>query len=234
MTHLLQTRGLEVFYGDFQAVFGIDFHIDEGETVAIIGANGAGKSSFLKALAGVVPSTAEAILLDGQPVGGNPAYEMVKKGVALVPEGRRLFASLSVEDNLKMGLNGQSGDRGWTYDTICDLFPILRERARQLAPTLSGGQQQMVAIGRALISNPRLLLCDEISLGLSPAAVKEVYAAIKEIKRRGTTIVIVEQDLQTALDAADRIYCFLEGKVSLEGMARDADRADILKAYFTS
>lgn len=234
MTALLETRQLEVFYGDFQAVFGVDFHVDEGETVAIIGANGAGKSSFLKALAGLVKSRPDGILLDGRPMGGRPAYEIVKSGVALVPEGRRLFPSMSVADNLRMGENGKSGDRGWTYETICDLFPILRERADQLAPTLSGGQQQMVAIGRALISNPRVLLCDEISLGLSPAAVKDVYAAIGEIKKRGTTIVIVEQDLNAALSAADRIYCFLEGKVSLAGRADEFDRAQILAAYFGS
>lgn len=234
MTALLETRGLEVFYGDFQAVFGVDFHVEEGETVAIIGANGAGKSSFLKALAGLVKSRADGILLDGKPVGGKPAYDMVKSGIALVPEGRRLFPSMSVSDNLRMGENGKSGDRGWNYETICDLFPLLRQRADQLAPTLSGGQQQMVAIGRALISNPRVLLCDEISLGLSPAAVKDVYAAIAEIKRRGTTIVIVEQDLNAALSAADRIYCFLEGKVSLTGRSDEFDRSQILAAYFGS
>ena len=234
MTALLETRQLEVFYGDFQAVFGVDFHVNEGETVAIIGANGAGKSSFLKALSGLVKSRADGILLDGKPIGGKPAFDMVKAGIALVPEGRRLFPSMSVSDNLRMGENGKSGDRGWTYETVCDLFPILRERADQLAPTLSGGQQQMVAIGRALISNPRVLLCDEISLGLSPAAVKDVYAAIGEIKKRGTTIVIVEQDLGTALGAADRIYCFLEGKVSLTGRADEFDRSQILAAYFGS
>lgn len=232
MTPLLETRGLQVFYGDFQAVFGVDFHVNEGETVAIIGANGAGKSSFLKALSGLVRTASDGILLDGKAVGGRPAYQMVKSGIALVPEGRRLFPSMSVADNLLMGENGRSGDRGWNYDTVCDLFPILRERADQPAPTLSGGQQQMVAIGRALISNPRILLCDEISLGLSPAAVKDVYAAIGEIKRRGTTIVLVEQDLNAALSAADRIYCFLEGKVSLTGRADEFDRAQILAAYF--
>lgn len=232
MSTLLETRNLEVFYGDFQAVFGVDFHVNEGETVAIIGANGAGKSSFLKALAGLVKTPADRILLDGKPVGGTPAFAMVKSGIALVPEGRRLFPSMSVQDNLLMGENGRSGDRGWSYETICDLFPILRERAGQLAPTLSGGQQQMVAIGRALITNPRVLLCDEISLGLSPAAVKDVYAAIGEIKKRGTTIVIVEQDLNTALAAADRVYCFLEGKVSLTGKAAELDHAQILEAYF--
>ena len=234
MTALLETKNLEVFYGDFQAVFGVDFHVNEGETVAIIGANGAGKSSFLKALSGLVKSRPDGILLDGKPVGGKPAFAMVKSGIALVPEGRRLFPSMSVGDNLRMGENGKSGDRGWNYETICDLFPILRERADQLAPTLSGGQQQMVAIGRALISNPRVLLCDEISLGLSPAAVKDVYAAIAEIKKRGTTIVIVEQDLNAALSAADRIYCFLEGKVSLAGRADEFDRSQILAAYFGS
>jgi branched-chain amino acid transport system ATP-binding protein len=234
MSPLLQTRQLKVFYGDFQAVFGVDFEVNEGETVAIIGANGAGKSSFLKALSGLVKSDADSILLDGKPIGGTPAYEMVKSGIALVPEGRRLFPSMSVADNLRMGENGKSGDRGWNYETICDLFPILRERAGQLAPTLSGGQQQMVAIGRALISNPRVLLCDEVSLGLSPAAVKDVYAAIGEIKKRGTTIVIVEQDLNAALSAADRIYCFLEGKVSLTGHADEFDRSQILAAYFGS
>lgn len=231
MTAVLETKNLEVFYGDFQAVFGVDFHINEGETVAIIGANGAGKSSFLKALSGLVPAKGQ-IMLDGQSVSGKPAYDMVKQGIALVPEGRRLFPTLSVADNLRMGENGKSGDRGWSYDSICELFPILAERADQLAPTLSGGQQQMVAIGRALITNPRVLLCDEISLGLSPAAVKDVYAAINEIKKRGTTIVIVEQDLNAALSAADRIYCFLEGKVSLAGRADEFDRSQILAAYF--
>lgn len=234
MTALLETRDLKVFYDDFQAVFGIDFRVEEGETIAIIGANGAGKSSFLKALSGWVKTSPDAILLDGKPVGGKPAYDMVKSGIALVPEGRRLFPSMSVRDNLLIGMDGKSGDRGWTYESICDLFPLLRERAGQLAPTLSGGQQQMVAIGRALITNPRILLCDEISLGLSPAAVKDVYTAITEIKKRGTTIVLVEQDLTTALDHADRIYCFLEGKVSLSGGAREHDRAAILKAYFGS
>ena len=234
MTALLETRDLEVYYDDFQAVFGIDFHVDEGETVAIIGANGAGKSSFMKALSGLVRTTPDSILLEGKPVGGKPAYDMVRAGVALVPEGRRLFPSMSVEDNLRIGADGKSGDRGWTYDAICDLFPILRERASQPAPTLSGGQQQMVAIGRALISNPRVLLCDEISLGLSPAAVKDVYEAIREIKKRGTTIVVVEQDLTAALATADRIYCFLEGRVSLSGRPRDFDRATIHKAYFGS
>ena len=234
MTRALETRGLKVFYGDFQAVFGIDFHVDNGETVAIIGANGAGKSSFLKALAGLVSAEPDQIILEGKPVGGLKPYEMVKQGIALVPEGRRLFPSLSVEDNLLMGADGRTIDRGWNFESVCDLFPLLRERRKQLAPTLSGGQQQMVAIGRALMSNPRVLLCDEISLGLSPAVVGEVYAALEKIKARGTTIVIVEQDLTAALKAADRVYCFIEGKVSLQGTPSSLSKADILKAYFGS
>jgi len=229
---ILQTQGLEVFYGDFQAVFGIDMVVEPGETVAIIGANGAGKSSFLNALSGLAGSKPEQILLDGRPVGGTPAYDMVKLGIALVPEGRKLFPSLTVEENLLMGIHGKTVDRGWTLESIYQMFPILKERRSQMSTTLSGGQQQMVAIGRGLMSNPRILLCDEISLGLSPAVIKDVYAAIEEIKRRETTVLIVEQDLSAALKAADRIYCFMEGRVSLEGRPADLTKEAIQNAYF--
>ena len=157
---------------------------------------------------------------------------MVRKGVALVPEGRRLFPSLSVEENLLVGSHGMSEDRGWTLRAIYDLFPILKERRNQPSTTLSGGQQQMVAIGRALMSNPKVLLCDEISLGLAPTIVKDVYMALAEIKRRGTTVLIVEQDLSAALDAADRVYCFMEGRVSLEGRPNELTREQIQDAYF--
>lgn len=232
MTALLETKNLEVFYGDFQAVFGVDFHVNEGETVAIIGANGAGKSSFLKALSGLVKSRPDGILLDGKPVGGKPAFDMVKSGIALVPEGRRLFPSMSVGDNLRMGENGKSGDRGWTYETICDLFPILRERADQLAPTLSGGQQQMVAIGRALLTNPRLLLCDELSLGLAPKVVGEIYACFAGIREKGVSIIIVEQDIVRARAASNRLYCLLKGRVTLEGASDAVSLNDISHAYF--
>lgn len=232
MSALLETHNLEVFYGDFQALFGVDVVINEGETVAIIGSNGAGKSSFLNALCGLNPSQPDQIRLEGVAVGGTPAFDMVRKGVALVPEGRRLFPSLSVEENLLVGIHGMSEDRGWTLDAIYDLFPILKERRNQPSTTLSGGQQQMVAIGRALMSNPKILLCDEISLGLSPAVVKDVYVAVTEIKRRGTTVLIVEQDLNAALDAADRVYCFMEGRVSLEGRPSELTREQIQEAYF--
>lgn len=234
MTALLQTNRLQLFYGDFQALFGVDVAIREGETVAIIGSNGAGKSSFLNALAGLAGSRADQILLDGRPVGGMPAYDMVKLGIALVPEGRKLFPSLTVEDNLLMGAQGAAVDRGWNLSSVYQMFPLLKERRKQLAPTLSGGQQQMVAIGRALMSNPRVLLCDEISLGLSPAVVKDVYEAIGEIKRRETTVLIVEQDLSASMKAADRIYCFMEGRVTLEGRPADLSRDAIQRAYFGS
>jgi len=229
---LLETRNLTVHYGDFQALFGVDMRLEEGETVAVIGANGAGKSSFMKALAGLNKARSDAILLEGRPVGGTPAYRMVKLGIALVPEGRRLFPSLSVEENLLIGANGAAVDRGWNLDAIYSIFPILKERRRQRATTMSGGQQQMVAIGRALMSNPRVLLCDEISLGLAPTIIKDVYAAIKQIRGRGTTVLLVEQDLNAALGAADRVYCFMEGRVTLEGRPGELTREAIHDAYF--
>lgn len=233
---ILSTHGLCAGYGDFQALFSVDFEIMPGEVVALIGANGAGKSTLLKAIMGLLPSDRGMIRHAGVPVGGSAPYQMVQNGFALVPEGRRLFAGMTVEDNLLVAVDHgrKNGAAIWTMQRVFDLFPALASMRKRLVEKMSGGQQQMVAIGRALITNPRILLCDEISLGLSPAAVKDVYAAIREIKKRGTTIVLVEQDLNTALDHADRIYCFLEGKVSLSGGAREYDRAAILKAYFGS
>jgi len=232
MSVLLETRGLDVFYRDFQALFGVEVSVAEGETISIIGANGAGKSSFLAALSGLAGSQREQIWLDGQPVGGTRPFDMVRLGVALVPEGRKLFPSLSVEENLQIGAEGKAVDRGWSLSSIYELFPILRERRLQAATMLSGGQQQMVAIGRALMANPRILLCDEISLGLSPAIVRDVYAALAEVKRRGTTIIVVEQDLGAALRAADRVYCFMEGRVSLSGRPTELSHEAIQAAYF--
>jgi branched-chain amino acid transport system ATP-binding protein len=229
---LLSTHDLKVFYGDFQALFGVDIAVEEGETIAIIGANGAGKSSFMHALSGLARSTPQEIVLDGVPIGGTRPFDMVKRGIALVPEGRRLFPSLTVEENLLMGAVGKHVDRGWTLDAVYGLFPVLRERRQQRAPTLSGGQQQMVAIGRALMANPRVLLCDEISLGLSPAVIRDVYVALGEIKRRGTTVILVEQDLGAALETADRVYCFMEGRVSLSGRPAELTRDAIQAAYF--
>ncbi len=231
---LLETRKLTAFYGDFQALYGIDASLDAGETIAIIGANGAGKSTFLKAIAGLVPGSADSVLLDGTPIGARPASDIVKLGIALVPEGRRLFPSLTVEENLLIGGHGRKAPGPWTLDRVYSLFPILRERRSSAPPTLSGGQQQMAAIGRALMSNPRVLLCDEISLGLAPIIIADIYAALPQIKAEGTSVVLVEQDIVQAMKVADRFYCFQEGRLSLSGRPRELTREQIHRAYFGS
>jgi branched-chain amino acid transport system ATP-binding protein len=231
---LLQTRKLTAFYGDFQALYGIDAALDAGETIAIIGANGAGKSTFLKAIAGLIVGSADSVLLDGRPIGARAAADIVKLGIALVPEGRRLFPSLTVEENLLIGGYGRRMAGPWSLDRVYSLFPILRERRSSVAPLLSGGQQQMAAIGRALMSNPRILLCDEISLGLAPIIIADVYAALPQIKTEGTSVVLVEQDIVQAMKVADRVYCFQEGRLSLEGRPDDLTREQIHRAYFGS
>lgn len=229
---LLETRNLTAFYGDFQALYGIDATLEKGETIAIIGANGAGKSTFLKAIAGLIHTSADSIVLDGRPIGARSAAEIVRLGVALVPEGRRLFPSLSVEENLLIGGYGRKAVGPWTLDRVHALFPILRERRAAATPTLSGGQQQMAAIGRALMSNPRVLLCDEISLGLAPIIIADIYATLPQIKAEGTSVILVEQDIVQALKVADRVYCFQEGRLSLAGRPRDLTREQIHRAYF--
>ncbi|MBS0348641.1 MAG: ABC transporter ATP-binding protein [Proteobacteria bacterium] len=227
----LQTVGLRAHYGDAQALFGIDFHIGEGETVAVIGANGAGKSTFLKSVTGLVRVAPEAVLIDGKPSGGSVPGDIVRQGVALVPEGRRLFPSLSVEENLLMG--GYARRPGpWSLQRLYGMFPILKEKRKLPATSLSGGQQQMVAIGRALMSNPRLLLCDEISLGLAPIVIKEIYDALPAIAAEGMSVVIVEQDVMVAQRVSQRLYCFQEGRVSLEGASDGFTREQISQAYF--
>ena len=231
---LLQTRGLTAFYGDFKALYGIDTTLEKGETIAIIGANGAGKSTFLKAIAGLIHGAADSVLLDGAPIGSRPAADIVKLGIALVPEGRRLFPSLNVEENLLIGGYGRKAPGPWTLDRVYAMFPILKERRVSATPTLSGGQQQMAAIGRALMSNPRILLCDEISLGLAPIIIADIYAALPQIKAEGTSVVLVEQDIVQAMKVADRVYCFQEGRLSLTGRPRDLTRDQIHRAYFGS
>ncbi|MSQ65799.1 MAG: ABC transporter ATP-binding protein [Limnohabitans sp.] len=231
MSALLQTHALTAFYGDAQALFGIDFSVSRGELVAIIGANGAGKSTFMKAVTGLVPARAQQIELNGQAIGGLPASEIVKRGIALVPEGRRLFASLDVEENLLMGAcAGRSGM--WNLARVYELFPVLKDKRRQASTSLSGGQQQMVAIGRALMSNPSLLLCDELSLGLAPIVIKEIYSAMPRICAEGMTVVIVEQDVSKAREVSRRLYCFQEGRVSLQGESSDLSPGQISQAYF--
>ena len=228
---LLETHKLAAFYGDFQALFDIDVKVEEGETVAIIGANGAGKTTFLRAIAGALETSPEMIVFDGMPIGNKTPHQIVRLGIAMVPEGRKLFPSLSVEENLLLG--GHCGREGpWNLDRVYDLFPQLRELRRLPAPALSGGQQQMAAIGRALMSNPRLLLCDELSLGLAPVVIRDIYDCLGAVTAEGATVVLVEQDINRALDASARFYCFQEGRLALGAPTKDFDRTAITAAYF--
>lgn len=228
---MLVIEKLTAAYGDFQALFDISLNLEQGETVAIIGSNGAGKSTFLRSLAGLVRNSREAIFFEGEPIGDLPANRVLERGIALVPEGRKLFPSLTVEENLLIG--GYSGRKGaWSLERIYALFPVLEKLRKRPGTALSGGQQQMVAIGRALMSSPRLLLCDEISLGLAPTTIKDIYAALPSIKSDGTSVIIVEQDINQALSVADRFYCFQEGRVSLSGRPVDASKEQIKAAYF--
>jgi branched-chain amino acid transport system ATP-binding protein len=228
---LLEVDGLDAFYGDFQALFGVSMRVTAGAIVAVIGANGAGKSTLLKSIAGLMGARAEAIRFDGVAIGGGPAYRTVARGIALVPEGRRLFPSLSVEENLLIG--GHLARPGpWGLARIYELFPVLAERRGLPATALSGGQQQMVAIGRALMSNPKLLLCDEISLGLAPVVIRDIYARLPSIVNEGAALVIVEQDIMQALAVSDHVYCLQEGRVALAGAAGALSREAIAAAYF--
>jgi branched-chain amino acid transport system ATP-binding protein len=228
---LLSTHNLTAFYGDFQALFGIDFEVSAGEIIAIIGANGAGKSTFLKTLTGLIGTSGEQVKFEGQAIGGWAPGKVVGLGISLVPEGRRLFRSLSVEENLLIG--GYTKRPGtWNLARVYELFPILREKRDVASTSLSGGQQQMVAIGRALMANPKLLICDEISLGLAPIVVKDIYAALPNITSGDLTAIIVEQDVGLAQRVSNRLYCFQEGKVTLSGKSSEVTRDQISKAYF--
>ncbi|MDT3378525.1 ABC transporter ATP-binding protein [Labrys neptuniae] len=229
---LLETRSLTAFYGDFQALFGVDMALAEGQTVAIIGANGAGKTTLMRSIAGVLRNAADQIRFDGRPIGDRAAPDMLALGIAMVPEGRKLFPSLSVEENLLIGKYGRAAEGFWSLDAIYEMFPILKERRHNPGTALSGGQQQMVAIGRALMSNPRVLLCDELSLGLAPVVIKDIYAAFPKIRDSGASIVIVEQDIGQALKVADHVYCMMEGRITLSGKPSDISRDQIHAAYF--
>ena len=228
---LLAIDAIDAFYGDFQALFGVSLAVELGQVVAVIGANGAGKSTLLRTIAGLMAPRRGEILFDGARTAGQPAFAMVRRGIAMVPEGRRLFPSLSVEENLLIG--GQSKRPGpWTLERVYALFPPLAERRHLPAPALSGGQQQMAAIARALMANPRLLLCDEISLGLAPIVVRDIYARLPQIVAEGLSLVIVEQDIVQALRAASQVYCLQEGRVALQGKAKELTRESISAAYF--
>ena len=221
---LLETRGLTAFYGDFLALFGVDLVLEQGEIVAVIGAHGAGQTTLLRSVAGLIPTGSLAVRFDGEAIGGMAAYRVARRGIALVPEGRKLFPSLTVEENLLVGARtGRAG--GWNLERVYALFP-------SLAQQVSGGEQQMAAIGRALMGNPRLLLCDEVSLGLAPLVVNVIYQAFRALSEDGVSLVVVEQDIGTALAAADRVYCLQHGRVSLNGRPSELARERISRAYF--
>ena len=229
---LLETHDLTAFYGHFQALYGISLTLQAGKTVAIIGANGAGKTTFLKTVVGLIKAQPGAVRFAGEDIGSRPASDIVRRGIALVPEGRRLFPSLCVEENLLVGGYVSRHAGPWGLERVYQLFPALAERRDAPATALSGGQQQMVAIGRGLMSNPKLLLCDEISLGLAPIVIRDIYAVLPGVKAQGTSLLIVEQDIIRALSVADRVYCFQEGRVTLSGHPQDLTKDSIHAAYF--
>jgi branched-chain amino acid transport system ATP-binding protein len=228
---LLRVSGLDAWYGDFQALFDVSVSVAEAEVVAIIGANGAGKSTLLGTIAGLLPRTAGSVTFDGRELAGMPAHRRVALGISMVPEGRRIFPSLSVEENLLVGAQARRPGP-WTVAAVLELFPLLADMRQRGGGQLSGGEQQALAIGRGLMANPRLLLLDEVSLGLAPIVVRRIYEALPAIRAAGITVVLVEQDIGQALGAADRVYCLLEGRVALESAPAGLDRDRIAAAYF--
>jgi branched-chain amino acid transport system ATP-binding protein len=228
---LLEVDAVHVGYGDLPALHGLSVTVAEGETLAVIGANGAGKTTLLKTVAGILRPTRGEVSLDGEPVTRLAAHQRVARGIAMSPEGRRLFASLSVEENLVVGSYARRPGP-WNLRAVYELFPLVAERRSRSAANLSGGEQQAVAIGRALMANPRLLLLDEVSLGLAPVVVAQLYAALPQITAQGTTVLVVEQDVHQALAIADRVQCLLEGRTVLEGAADRVDTHELADAYF--
>lgn len=227
----LSIENIQSFYGDFQALHGVSLELRQGEVLALIGANGAGKSTLLRSICGLVTARSGSIRWNGEDITRLPASRIVGLGISMVPEGRRLFPSLSVEENLVIG--GQVGRRGpWNLRAVYDLFPVLAERRHTPSTSLSGGQQQMVAIGRALMSNPELILLDELSLGLAPIVVKDIYAQLPRITGNGMSAILVEQDVTRALSAAGQFICIQEGRVSLSGEPANFTRDQISAAYF--
>ena len=228
---VLNIESLDVVYGDFQALFDVTLHVDAGETVSIIGANGAGKSTLLNAVTGLATVKAGTVAFKGASLTPFAAHKRVAAGIAMVPEGRRIFQSLTVEENIVIGAHaGRSGP--WNMTAVLAAFPLLERLRKRRADGLSGGERQTLAIARALMANPDLILLDEVSLGLAPIVVKQVYDAIPIVKSNGTTVLLVEQDVQRALEVADRFYCLLEGRVSFAGTPGDVSKERITDAYF--
>ena len=228
---LLAVENIDVRHGLLQAVRGVSFQIERGETLALVGANGAGKTTLLRAIAGAHPTTGGRVTFNGADVTRAPSHRRASLGIALVPEGRRLFAQMSVEENLLLACAARRPG-AWTLDTVMEAFPNLKARRKARAGTLSGGEQQATAIGRALMTNPELLMLDELSLGLSPLAVDRVYASLQTLLASGTTILLVEQDLNRAMRVASRVICMLEGRIVLEGKATELSRDQVTQAYF--
>jgi len=227
---LLSVEALDCRYGLLQAVRGVSFEVAKGEIVALIGANGAGKTTLLRSVAGAHRPHGGRVIFDGVDVTRLPAHRRVSLGIALVPEGRRLFGGLTVEENLRVAASRRPGQ--WNVESVLEVFPLLTPRRHVAAANLSGGEQQAVAIGRALMSNPRVLLLDEVSLGLAPVVVDAVYRSLADVIGEGATVLLVEQDLTRALKVASRVVCMLEGRVVLEGDPRSLDRDRVVGAYF--
>jgi branched-chain amino acid transport system ATP-binding protein len=223
---LLEVRGIDVFYGNVQALWGVSFDVTEGQIVTVIGANGAGKSTTLKTLAGLMKPKTGTVLFGGRDVTGLAPFELVEQGLVLIPEARQLWPAMTVLENLELGAYGRRArrDRARTLESIFAMFPHLKERVRQNAGTLSGGEQQMCAIGRGLMARPKLLLLDEPALGLAPMLVREVFTSLKTIRDQGVTVVLVEQNVSHALAIADRAFVLETGRITLSGPARELAR----------
>ena len=219
-------------FGALKVTDDVSFSVPQGQALGIIGPNGAGKSTLLRSITGVLRNDPGMVLHRGEPIGALPPEVVMRRGIAMVPEGRKLFPSLSVEENLLIGGQTRRANGPWSLSAIYDLFPILHAKRQAPGTSLSGGQQQMVAIGRALMSNPEVLLCDEISLGLAPVVIRDIYAALPAIKASGAAVIVVEQDIARALSVADRVYCMMEGRVTLTAPAAQVTRAEIHQAYF--
>jgi branched-chain amino acid transport system ATP-binding protein len=228
---LLQVTGLNVFYGDFQALFGVSMSVARGGVTALVGANGAGKTTLLRTIAGAQAAASGSVRYAGADLTAAPPHQRISRGIVLVPEGRRLFPSLTVEENIQVGA-AAAASADWPLDRIYGVFPMIARRRGQRASTLSGGEQQAVAIARALAAAPSLLLLDEISLGLAPRIVAELYQTLAGLRNAGTTLVIVEQDLRRAMEASDDLVCLLEGRVALAAPVPAVTRDEVVAAYF--
>jgi branched-chain amino acid transport system ATP-binding protein len=220
---LLDIKSIDIYYGDVQVVYGVCLHIDEGEIISMIGANGAGKSTILKCISGLINTTSGEMYFNNEPIQNIPPEQVVDKGIIQIPEGRRLFTLMTVEENLEVGAFNREADKvkEETLKEVYNLLPRLEERKKQLAITLSGGEQQMLAIGRGLMSKPKLLMLDEPSLGLAPILIRDIFETIKKISEQGVTVLLVEQDVRHSLSMSDRGYVLEHGRVAMEGSGQD-------------